>query len=48
MIVLALLPLEAVIVPGAAATVVCAALTGPGTVKAVNVSGEATPVACTS
>ena len=48
MIELALLPVEAVMVPGAAATVVCAALAGPGTVKAVNVSGEATPVAFTS
>ena len=47
-IVLVLLPLDAVIVPGAAVTVVCWALTGPGTVIAVKVSGDATPVACTS
>src|SRR6266576_3718716 len=47
-IVLVLLPLEAVIVPGVAFTVVCWALTGPGTVIAVKVSGDATPVACTS
>src|SRR6266576_2571504 len=47
-IVLVLLPLEAVIVPGVAVTVVCWALTGPGTVIAVKVSGDATPVACTS
>ena len=36
------------IVPGLAVTVVCAVLTAAGTVKAVKVSGEATPVACTS
>src|SRR6185437_6264450 len=31
-----------------AVTLVCAALTAPGTVKAVNVTGDPTPVACTS
>src|SRR2546428_12916250 len=46
--VLALPPgLEAMIVPGAATTLVSVALTGPGTANAVNVSGDATPVART-
>src|SRR5216684_378586 len=43
-IVLALPP--AVIPPGAATTVVSDGLTAPGTAKAVNWTGEATPVAC--
>src|SRR6266550_2859506 len=46
--VLALPPgLEAMIVPGAATTPVSVALTGPGTANAVNVSGDAAPVART-
>src|SRR5574341_1559239 len=44
--VLALLPLDAVIVVANAVTLVCVALTGPGTVNAANVSGEPAPVAC--
>jgi hypothetical protein len=47
-IVVVLFPLDAVIVPGAAVTVVFSALTGPGTVNAVNVRGNPTPVARTS
>ena len=47
-IVLALLPVDAANVVGAAVTLVCSALTASGTVKAVNVMGEATPVARTS
>jgi len=46
--VLALPPgLEAMMVRGAATTLVSVALTGPGTANAVNVSGDATPVART-
>lgn len=47
-IVVVLLPLDAVIVAGDAVTVVCSALTGPGTVNAVKVRADATPVALTS
>ena len=47
-IVLALLPVDAVIVAGDATTVVWDALTGPGTVKPVKFTGDPTPVACTT
>src|SRR5574341_906796 len=46
--VLALPPLDAVIAAGNAVTLVCVALTGPGTVNPVNVRGDPTPVARTS
>src|SRR5205807_2646100 len=45
-IVLALLPVDALIVAGAATTVVRAASTAPGTVKAVKLRADPTPVAC--
>src|SRR5438128_1878213 len=45
-IVLAPAPLDAVIVAGAATTLVCVGLTAPGTVKAVKLSADPTPVAC--
>src|SRR5439155_1465983 len=47
-IVLALLPVDAVIVAGDATTVVWDALTGPGMVKPVKFTGDPTPVACTT
>src|SRR5947208_15064659 len=47
-VVLALLPVDAVIVAGDATTVVWDALTGPGTVKPVKFTGDPTPVACTT
>src|SRR6266566_10061980 len=45
-IVLGPAPLDAVIVAGAATTLVCVGLTAPGTVKAVKLSADPTPVAC--
>ena len=44
--VLALLPVDALIVAGAATTVVCDASTAPGTVKPVKLRADPTPVAC--
>src|SRR5437667_8332606 len=44
-IVLALVPLEAVIVAGDATRVVCAAFTGPAMLNAVKLTGDPTPVA---
>src|SRR5437764_629928 len=44
-IVLAPAPLDAAIVAGAATTLVCEGLTAPGTVKAVKLSADPTPVA---
>src|SRR5205814_1472463 len=44
--VLALLPVDALIAAGAATTVVCDASTAPGTVKPVKLRADPTPVAC--
>src|SRR2546429_9266709 len=46
--VLAPVPLEAVITAGDATSVVCAAFTGPATANALKVRGDSTPGACAS